>query len=135
VREAICMNCYRVVPAESYWTKFISDGDMPLCPACRGVLKPNVTLFGEALPAQALLAATQAARRCDVMLVAGSSLEVSPAADLPELALANRARLIIVNLTRTHMDECADVVIHEDVAQVLPRIADRIEVAQDASSN
>jgi len=126
VREAVCMDCYHIVPAEAFQEQVMADGCVPHCERCGGVLKPNVTLFGEALPAQALIIATQATRRCDVLLIAGSSLEVSPAADLPDLALANRARLIIVNLSHTHMDTWADVLIRGDVADVLPQIADRL---------
>lgn len=126
VREAVCMNCYQIVPSEVYLAPFIADGQVPFCRQCGSVLKPNVTLFGEALPAQAMLAATQAVRRCDALLIAGSSLEVSPAADLPDLALANRAKLIIVNLSHTHLDAWADVLIRGDVAEMLPQIADRV---------
>ena len=133
VREATCMHCYQVVAAERYWEQLIANGDVPRCPKCGNVLKPNVTLYGEALPARALLAAIQAARQCDVMLVAGSSLEVAPAADLPELALSHQAKLIIVNLSDTHMDAWADALIHDNVANVLPRIADRIEALSGAA--
>ncbi len=128
VREATCIGCYHVVPCEPYLTRLIADGEVPHCPKCDGVLKPNVTLFGEALPVQAMLVSTQAARRCDVMLIAGSSLEVSPAADLPDLALAHRAKLIIINLSRTHLDAWADVLIRGDVAEALPQIVARIAV-------
>jgi NAD-dependent deacetylase len=127
VRAAVCMTCYAVVPADAYLAGLIADGRVPCCGHCGGVLKPNVTLFGEALPAQALLEATQAARRCDVMLIAGSSLEVSPAADLPDLARANRAKIIIVNLSHTHLDAEADVLIRGDVAEALPQIAARLQ--------
>jgi len=135
VREATCMNCYHVVLSEAYLSKFIADGLAPRCPQCRGVLKPNVTLFGEALPAQALRAATQAARRCDVMLIAGSSLEVAPAADLPDLALTYRAKLIIINLSHTHLDAWADVLIRGDVAEVLPQIGARLEITSAPAAN
>jgi len=131
VREAVCLACYRVTPSESYLARFIADGETPLCPACGGVLKPNATLFGEALPAQALLSATAAARQCDVMLVAGSSLEVAPAADLPHLALEHRARLIIINFGETYLDDRADVLIRGDVAGVLPRIVEAIEAPSE----
>lgn len=134
VREATCMTCYQVVQAEAYWEQFVADGEMPGCRACGGVLKPNVTLYGEALPASALLAAKQAVRRCDAVLIAGSSLEVSPAADLPNLALSNRAKLIIVNLGDTHMDAWTDVLIRGNVADVLPQIAARVEAACNAAS-
>ncbi|HLF28869.1 MAG TPA: NAD-dependent deacylase [Anaerolineae bacterium] len=126
VRQATCVSCYHHAPAEAFLARFIAEGHVPDCPQCGGVLKPNVTLFGEALPAQAMLMSAQAARRCDVMLIAGSSLEVSPAADLPGLALAHYAKLIIVNLSDTHLDDCADVLIRGDVAEVLPRIAAQV---------
>ena len=126
IREATCLNCYHAVSVEDHLERFLADGNVPRCPKCGGVLKPNATLFGEALPAQAMLAALQAARKCDVMLIAGSSLEVAPAADLPELAKAHQARLIIVNLGETHLDHCADVLIQGDVADILPRIAERL---------
>jgi NAD-dependent deacetylase len=56
------------------------------------------------------------------MLVAGSSLEVVPVADLPLLARHNGARLIIVNIGETYMDGMADVLLRGDVAEVLPRL-------------
>jgi NAD-dependent deacetylase len=87
-------------------------------------MKPNVILMGEQLPLQVMTAARQDARACDVMLVAGSSLEVEPAAGLPLVALGQGARLVIVNYQPTYLDERADVLIHADVAQVLPQIAD-----------
>ena len=133
VREATCMNCYHVEPAEQCMARFLADGSIPYCPSCNGVLKPNVTLFGEALPVQAVLAATQAVRKCDVMLIAGSSLEVAPASDLPEMALAHGARLIIVNLSDTYLDRRSDVVIRGDVADILPRIAGRLGISPASS--
>jgi NAD-dependent deacetylase len=69
------------------------------------------------------MAAKRAAGRCDVMIVAGSSLEVSPASDLPVIAVARQARLIIVNRDPIYMDQHAEVVIHDDLACVLPQIA------------
>ena len=64
------------------------------------------------------------------MIVAGSSLEVAPAGDLPEMAREHGARLIIINYLETHLDEQADVVIRADVAEMfgwpepfLPRLA------------
>lgn len=64
---------------------------------------------------------------CDLMLVAGSSLEVMPAADLPALAVRSGARLILVNLGLTPYDHLADVILRGDVAKVLPKLADALE--------
>jgi NAD-dependent deacetylase len=60
---------------------------------------------------------------CDALLIVGSSLEVAPASDLPMLARARQARVIIVNQGPTYMDEFCDVLIREDVAQALPALA------------
>lgn len=125
MREATCIRCYDVVPAEPMLKRFLDDGKVPHC-ECGGVLKPNVILFGEQLPIQVLNEAMEEARRCDLMLVAGSSLEVTPAAEIPVLAVDSGARSIIVNLQPTGFDRQADVVIHGDVAEILPSILDRL---------
>jgi NAD-dependent deacetylase len=101
--------------------RFIETGETPRC-VCGGVLKPNVILFGEMLPQDILAEAQAEAAECDLLLVAGSSLEVAPVSDLPLLATATGARLVIVNYGPTCYDSQADVVIHADVARVLPAL-------------
>ena len=123
MREATCIHCYRVVPAESLIEEFLAEGQVPRC-TCGGVMKPNVILFGEQLPLNILTAARQDTMACDLMLVIGSSLTVEPVSDLPLMALGHGAKLIIVNYQPTHLDERADVLIHADLADVVPRIAD-----------
>ncbi|MGD2207002.1 MAG: NAD-dependent deacylase [Anaerolineae bacterium] len=121
MRNATCIRCYSNVPVDSMMEQRILDGKIPRC-KCGGVLKPDVILFGEQLPVHVLSKARQEARRCDLLLVAGSSLEVTPAADIPFLAVDNDAKAIIVNLQPTAFDHRADVVIHGDVTEVLPAI-------------
>lgn len=123
MREATCIHCYRVVPAESLIEEFLAEGQVPRC-TCGGVMKPNVILFGEQLPLNVLTAARQDTTACDLMLVIGSSLTVEPVSDLPLMALGHGAKLIIVNYQPTHLDQRADVLIHADLADVVPRIAD-----------
>jgi NAD-dependent deacetylase len=123
MREATCIRCYQVVPADALIDEFLEGDQIPRCP-CGGVLKPNVILFGEQLPLNVLTAARQDTRSCDLMVVIGSSLTVEPVADLPLMALGHGARLIIVNYQPTHLDERADVIIHADLAEALPNIAD-----------
>lgn len=123
LREAQCMKCRRIVPTEGLWEKYLNSDEIPRC-ECGGILKPRVVLFGESLPKGVFLEALGEVQRCDVMLIAGSSLEVYPAAELPTLAYQKGARLIVVNLQSTYADAVADVVIHDDVAKVLPAIAD-----------
>jgi NAD-dependent deacetylase len=121
MREATCIRCYKAVPIDPKVEQFILTGDVPHC-ECGGVLKPNVILFGEQLPIRILNQAMEEARRCDLILVAGSSLEVTPAANVPFHAVEHGARSIIVNLQPTVFDSLADVVIHGDVTEVLPEI-------------
>jgi NAD-dependent deacetylase len=89
-------------------------------------MKPDVILFGEQLPQNAWLQAQREARRCDLMLVAGSSLEVLPVAGLPMQALDRGAHLIIVYNSPTYLNVRADVTIMEDVSEVIPAIAENV---------
>lgn len=123
LREATCIGCYRVVPTGQLLRDFITSGQVPRCEVCGDVMKPNVVLFGEQLPVKVVNAAMAHIRRADLMLVAGSSLEVMPASHLPLLVQERAGCLIVVNLMPTYVDELAEVVIHADMAEVLPRIA------------
>ncbi len=129
IREMTCISCFKVVEAEPIMTAFLEDqnAEVPQCPHCNGVLKPNVILFGEQLPAQILIKAQQEMRQADLMLVAGSSLEVYPVADFPRAIKQHGGKLIIINLEKTSYDEMADVVIHGDVAEVIPNIVKLLE--------
>ncbi len=127
MREATCIRCYHMVPAQSLLDKFIEDGTMPTCEICGGVMKPNIVLYGEMMPVSVMYEAEQESKTCDVMLVAGSSLEVAPAADLPLVAKENGAKLILVNRTSTIADAHAAVVVRDDVAVALPRIVEAVK--------
>jgi NAD-dependent deacetylase len=117
-----CIGCFRQVNAEDFTVIYIKEGNIPYCETCGKVLKPDIVLFGEQLPAQVWAKAQRAVLACDLLIVAGTSLIVSPVAQLPEQALKNGARIIIVNKSSTYLDKYADVVIHEDIANILPEI-------------
>ncbi len=142
LRTVTCRRCRETYPSERFRAVLENDGvspasetpgreapglpgriEIPRCPRCHQVLKPDITLFGEMLPAETWQGAEEHCRLADVILVAGSSLEVWPAASLPEIAVENGARLIINNLTPTHLDRHADVLLPANVAEVLPQIA------------
>ncbi len=122
MRQATCTQCYQVQEGEAILKKFISDGQIPHCPHCGGVLKPNAILFGEQLPMQEFVAAQMAIQNADLMLIVGSSLEVAPTSDLPHVALENGTKIIIINYLSTHMDSHATLVIKDNIASILPRI-------------
>lgn len=123
LRQATCLGCQAKVEGQPLLQTLVTTSEIPRCVHCGHILKPNVILFGELLPALTMYLAQQAARECDLMLVAGSSLEVAPAGDLPMVAKQAGAQLIIVNLGPTHMDRQADLVFREDVAELLPQLA------------
>mgnify|MGYP001562821637 FL=1 len=123
LRQATCGRCRRVEAGPPLLAEFIATGNVPRCRECGGVMKPNAILMGEQLLESVLREARAAAGRCDVMLVAGSSLEVMPSAALPLEAVSHGARLIMVNIGPTYLDERADVLIRADVADILPQIA------------
>jgi NAD-dependent deacetylase len=127
LREATCIHCFRVYPGEEILLQFLEDRAVPQCPSCGGVIKPNVILFGEQLPHEAYQASREAARRSDLMIVVGSSLEVAPASDIPLLAAQTGARLVIINRDPTPFDRHAALVVHGDAAHILPEIADLVE--------
>jgi NAD-dependent deacetylase len=127
LREVTCLQCHQVQDSAGILEKFIRDAEVPKH-HCGGVLKPNAILFGEQLPMQEFVSAQLALEEADLVVVTGSSLEVAPAADLPEVALARGAQMIIINHQPTYLDPKADVVIRGDVAAVLPRIVDLVPV-------
>lgn len=99
-----------------------SAGAPPRCPQCGAPLRPDVVWFEEPLPAGALAAAEDAARRCDVLIVAGTSAEVYPAAALPESALRRGARVVEVNPNETPLSAHADDVLRGPAGVVLPAL-------------
>jgi NAD-dependent deacetylase len=121
-----CSQCYHQVQAEAYLVPFVETGEIPCCPKCGQILKPDVILFGEQLPQTAWFKAQKDARQCDLILVAGSSLEVLPVAGLPMQALDRGAHLIIINNTQTYLNVRADVAILEDVATIIPAITEKV---------
>jgi len=130
MREVTCIHCFAKYEAHAIIHDVIKTGNVPTCPTCRGILKPDVILFGEQLPYKQVQLAKDAVRKCDLMIIIGSSLEVYPASDLPILAHQNNARIIIINLQPTHLDKIADIVIRDDVAITLPAIMEQLEIVE-----
>jgi NAD-dependent deacetylase len=120
-REMTCLSCYTVKEAEPIFEQFLLDGEVPYC-ECGGVLKPNVILFGEQLPVQTLHQAKAAVAEADLLIIAGSSLEVAPISDLPGYALEQNTPIIIINDQDTYIDPEADLVIHHELTEALPKI-------------
>lgn len=83
--------------------------------------------FGEPLPEKELRLSFEHSRKCDLFIVVGSSLVVTPAADMPREALLNGARLVILNQGETPFDRLAHLRFHEKIGDVLPRVVKRLK--------
>ncbi|MBC5764238.1 SIR2 family NAD-dependent protein deacylase [Ramlibacter albus] len=94
-------------------------GRPPRCAKCGNMRRPAVVWFGEMLPARELQAAEEAARRCDLMLVVGTSGAVYPAAGLARIA---RGKVVVVNPHASELDDAADVVLRGTAAALLPQL-------------
>jgi NAD-dependent deacetylase len=122
IRSATCLSCDCQAPAQPLLEQ-VRRGKIPRC-ECGGLFKPDVVLFDEALPRGLFWLAQRAIEACDALIIAGTALEVAPVCELPLAALRHGARLIIVNQSETYLDDRADVVLHENVAEALPAIVD-----------
>lgn len=127
LRSATCQECGRQVPGELL-APAARCGRAPRC-NCGGAFKPDVVLFDEGLTPGLLWLARKAVDECDLLIIAGTSLEVAPVCELPLAALARGARLLVLNLAPTYIDERADLVLRADVATALPAIVNRAMTA------
>lgn len=96
--------------------------DVPRCPHCGSLLRPDVVWFGESLPGVALAQAIAAARSCEVFLCVGTSTVVEPAASLPFMALEEGAKVIEVNPVATPLTRRATLALAGSSAEVLPQL-------------
>ncbi len=100
--------------------------DLPRCPHCDKLLRPDVVWFEEMLPENVWQEAVTATRTCDCFLVVGTSAVVFPAAGLVELARSGGARVIEVNLAATPASDLADVGLYGPSGQLLPRLVEKL---------
>lgn len=123
-----CLNCNERYPMEHIKERLQKGEEIPECKNCNGMLKPDVVLFGEALPQDVMSDATDHARNCDLFIVIGSSLVVYPAAYMPVYATEAGAKLVIINMTATTYDYIATEVIYEKAGGVMQKILDNVKM-------
>ncbi len=117
--EVVCMSCGRRQPVQGPMEEFERTRRPPSCVPCGGILKPGVVMFGEALDEDTLRRAYAAARRADLVLSLGSSLVVTPAADVPLVAARRGVPYVIVNRGATPHDAVATLTLDDEVGAVL----------------
>ena len=120
-RRIICLDCNKMYSMEETY-KLLEKRVPPRCSICQGLLKPDTVFFGEPLSQKVIQEATYAAQNCDIFFAIGSSLVVTPAAEIPREAKENGAKLVIINIDSTPLDNIADIVIHEKASMVLSKL-------------
>jgi len=124
MENLVCISCWKRYPTRERWV----PGSVPLCD-CTEILKPDVVLFGEPIPWLAQEQAEEEARTCGVLLVVGTSAQVSPACDIPRIAKESGAAVIEVNpepssltssVTDIHLQGSASGVIGRLLKELFP---------------
>jgi NAD-dependent deacetylase len=121
IRTSSCQWCGAVFQLTDVDDLFAEDG-AARCSDCAGPVKPDVVLFGELLPADAMAEAESLAARADLMICVGSSLEVYPVAGLPSVTLGRGGRIAVVTRGPTPLDRDAAVRMDGDVVADLDAV-------------
>jgi NAD-dependent deacetylase len=120
IKRNRCIECGKLTYEEEF-------PEFPPRCSCGGRLRPDVVWFGEFLPVDAIERADEAARRCDLFFVVGTSGIVQPAASLPLIARQNGAFIVEINLEPTELTFAADEHFHGKSGEILPLIVDKIK--------
>ena len=126
IRTSSCFECGETYEIDRVEPLFDEEG-VARCASCGGPVKPDVVLFGELLPADAMAQAEDLASRADLMLCVGSSLEVYPVAGLPSVTMAGGGKLAIVTQGPTPYDSDAAVRMDGDVAEDLSAVISALD--------
>ena len=116
---AACLNCGKRHELEPIREAFLADGTIPVCADCGGHVKTATISFGQPMPERPMRRAQEETLACDLFIVAGSSLQVYPAAGFPQIAARNGASLAILNREPTELDSFADLVLNMEIGPTL----------------
>jgi NAD-dependent deacetylase len=119
IEWSLCPDCGGRFALDQVVEQLRSGDGAPVCPACVAPLKPDVVLFGELLPEQALMDAQELAQTADLLVCVGSSLEVYPVAGLPAITRGAGGRIALVTQGPTPFDGEAEVKLSGDVVAEL----------------
>jgi NAD-dependent deacetylase len=120
IEHSVCLECGARYSLEKVIAQIEAEPDSaPECSACISPLKPDVVLFGEFLPEDALGAAQELAAEADLLIAIGTSLEVHPVAALPGMTLDNGGKVAIMTQGPTPYDNEAAIKLDGDVVAEL----------------
>ncbi len=120
-----CLPCKRSnILDQSVLPQFIAEKIIPRCEHCGSYLKPNIVFFEEMLPQREWKKANEAALETDLFITIGSSLEVYPANQIPNLAFQNGAKIIINTLSPTPLDHITNLLLPYEITKVWEALSD-----------
>lgn len=122
----VCLSCHKRFPMKEVLQRVKEGTEVPDCPDCHSILKPDAVFFGEQLPQRTLMEATRRSQNCDLFIVIGSTLVVYPAAYMPTYAKNAGAELAIINLTSTPLDRQATVVIQGKAGEIMSKVMEKV---------
>jgi NAD-dependent deacetylase len=122
IEWSVCLRCGARVGLEQVLELLARGDGAPECTACIEPLKPDVVLFGELLPREAMAEAFALASEADLMVCVGSSLEVYPVASLPGVTREAGGRLAVITQGATPYDSDAEVRLSGDVVGELTAV-------------
>jgi NAD-dependent protein deacetylase/lipoamidase len=126
IATSVCLRCGTTATLEDVLA-LLEDAPAPACPNCGAILKPNVVMFGELLPAAAIDRAFELARTARLLLAVGSTLEVYPVAGLPFETIGAGGAVAIVNRGPTALDEVATLRIEGSAGEILGRVIEELD--------
>lgn len=116
IHRNYCTKCGRFYSLK----EMLSLGEIPICPYCKGIIKPDVTLYQEMLSEEAIEKAINALRKADLLIVAGTSLKVYPANGLINYYRGNR--IVVINKEPLYLSNVT-LEINEPVGETFSKIA------------
>ena len=120
-----CLSCQATSSLEHAKRAIDETGQAPRCQQCGGFVKAAVISFGQPMPQDTMMRAMRQSAECNLFIVLGSSLQVYPAANLPQIAKHSGAELVILNRDSTPLDDIADLSIHGEIGPLMQQIAVR----------
>lgn len=121
IHRNYCMDCRRFYALDEIMG---SEGVVPYCSACGGVVKPDIVLYGESLDDRVITDSVHAIGEADLLLIGGTSLTVQPAASL--VGYFGGDRTVLLNVSNTPYDHRADLLISDPIGAVMEEIGRRL---------
>jgi NAD-dependent deacetylase len=124
LERLLCLSCDAKYPA----ARLDEFGELPLCPACRGLLKPDIVFFSEGIPEDVSETSFRHAREADVVIVVGTTGEVMPAGLVPVVAKENGAKVVEINVEPSSLtSSTTDIFLQATATEAMSKLAESLK--------